>query len=60
LAGNLTTEITMKKIAGIAACLAIGTALLGAADVKENWEKIAPRVMAKTAKAKPKPAEKQT
>ena len=29
----------MKKIASIAACLAIGTASLGAADVKENWEK---------------------
>jgi mono/diheme cytochrome c family protein len=29
----------MKKIAGIAACLVIGTASLGAADVKENWEK---------------------
>src|SRR5213594_3770668 len=39
-AGNLTTmEITMKKIASIAACFAIGTASLGAADVKENWEK---------------------
>ena len=29
----------MKKIASIAACLAIGAASLGAADVKENWEK---------------------
>jgi len=29
----------MKKIAIIAACLAIGVASLGAADVKENWEK---------------------
>jgi mono/diheme cytochrome c family protein len=29
----------MKKITSIAACLAIGTASLGAADVKENWEK---------------------
>ena len=29
----------MKRIACIAACLAIGAASLGAADVKENWEK---------------------
>ncbi len=29
----------MKKIASIAACLALGTVSLGAADVKENWEK---------------------
>ena len=29
----------MKKTIVIAACLAIGTASLGAADVKENWEK---------------------
>ena len=29
----------MKKTASIAACLVIGTASLGAADVKENWEK---------------------
>ena len=29
----------MKKIACIAACLALGTASLGAAEVKENWEK---------------------
>ncbi len=34
-----TTEITMKKIACIAAGLAIGTASLAAAEVKENWEK---------------------
>jgi len=29
----------MKKIACIAASIAIGTATLGAAEVKENWEK---------------------
>ena len=29
----------MEKIAIIAACLAFGAASLGAADVKENWEK---------------------
>lgn len=29
----------MKKIACIAACLAIGAVSLGAAEVKENWEK---------------------
>ena len=29
----------MKKTIVIAACLAVGTASLGAADVKENWEK---------------------
>ena len=29
----------MKKTACIAVCLALGTASLGAADVKENWEK---------------------
>ena len=29
----------MKKIASIAACLAIGVASLGAADVNVNWEK---------------------
>ena len=29
----------MKILASIAACLAIGTASLVAADVKENWEK---------------------
>jgi mono/diheme cytochrome c family protein len=29
----------MKKTASIAACLAIGTVCLSAADVKENWEK---------------------
>jgi cytochrome c553 len=29
----------MKQIATIAACLALGTASLCAADVKENWEK---------------------
>src|SRR5438093_4847716 len=29
----------MKKTIVIAACVALGTASLGAADVKENWEK---------------------
>jgi len=38
-AGNSTAEITMKKTASIAACLVIGTAVLRAAEVKENWEK---------------------
>ncbi len=38
-ASNGIMEITMKKLASIAAGLAIGIASLTAADVKENWEK---------------------